>query len=116
MYFHCEVLANLGLGEIIETGSGTGYYWRKFADAMIELFASEEVVMGANKNVAFPVNIKEVIFITVSDIGGYNGANAYTLRVSNVTDTGFSVSWDRFNENGIWNKKTLYYHIIAKSA
>jgi hypothetical protein len=107
--------ANLGFKEITETGSGAGYYWRKYADAAIELFASEEVVMGSNKNVVFPIKINEVIFITGSDIGGYNGGNAYTLRISNVTNAGFLVSWDRFNENGIWNKKTLYYHIIAKS-
>ncbi|WP_405077637.1 tail fiber protein [Pectobacterium versatile] len=108
--------ANLGFKEIIETGAGAGYYWRKYADAMIELFASEDVVMGSNKNVIFPINIKEMIFITANDIGGYNGGNAYTVRISNVTNTGFLVSWDRFNENGIWNKKTLYYHMIAKSA
>ncbi|WP_233979139.1 hypothetical protein, partial [Pectobacterium versatile] len=106
--------ANLGFKEVTETGAGMGYYWRKYADTMIELFANEEVVMGSNKNVVFPVNINEVIFITVSDIGGYNGPNAYTLRVSNVTNTGFLISWDRFNENGIWNKKKIHYHIIAK--
>ncbi|MFJ5322464.1 hypothetical protein LOZ86_08700 [Pectobacterium parvum] len=116
MYFYYLILANLGFKEIIETGAGAGYYWRKYADAMIELFASEDVVMGSNKNVIFPINIKEMIFITANDIGGYNGGNAYTVRISNVTNTGFLVSWDRFNENGIWNKKTLYYHIIAKSA
>ncbi|QQG27049.1 hypothetical protein JFY74_13020 [Pectobacterium carotovorum] len=114
MYFYYLVLANLGFKEVTETGAGTGYYWRKYADTMIELFANEEVVMGSNKNVVFPVNINEVIFITVSDIGGYNGPNAYTLRVSNVTNTGFLISWDRFNENGIWNKKKIHYHIIAK--
>ncbi|MBT9186600.1 hypothetical protein ILP31_21170, partial [Pectobacterium punjabense] len=106
--------ANLGLGGIIETGSDAGYHWRKYTDGRVEIFASEEVVMGANKNIVFPIKVKEVIFITANDIGGYNGANAYTLRISNVTNSGFLVSWDRFNENGIWNKKTLYYHVIAQ--
>ncbi|WP_258876339.1 pyocin knob domain-containing protein [Pectobacterium aroidearum] len=106
---------NLGFKEIVETGSGAGYYWRKYAGGLIEIFANVDVVIGVTKDVLFPVKTKDVIFIVTNDIGGYAGPNAYTVRVYNVTNTGFSVSWDRHNENGTGNTKKLYYHIIANA-
>ncbi|WP_411569729.1 phage tail protein [Pectobacterium cacticida] len=107
---------NLGFMEIVETGSGEGYYWRKYADGLIEIFANVDVVIGVGKDVLFPVKTNGVIFIVANDIGGYSGPNAYTVRVSNVTNIGFSVSWDRFNEHGTGNTKLLCYHLVAKSA
>ncbi|GLW39121.1 hypothetical protein Pcaca04_30570 [Pectobacterium carotovorum subsp. carotovorum] len=107
--------ANLGLREIIETGSGSGFYWRKYSDRVIEIFARVDVITGTNQTISFPVKTNGVIFILANDFGGYSGPNAYTVRPYNVTDSGFSVYWDRFNENGGGNKKSLYYHVIANS-
>ncbi|MDY4315946.1 hypothetical protein SOW02_13500 [Pectobacterium actinidiae] len=107
--------ANLGLREIIETGSGSGFYWRKYSDRVIEIFARVDVITGTNQTISFPVKTNGVIFILANDFGGYSGPNAYTVRPYNVTDSGFSVYWDRFNENGGGNKKILYYHVIANS-
>ncbi|MEH0833592.1 hypothetical protein, partial [Pectobacterium cacticida] len=81
-----------GFKEIIETGTGTGYYWRKYAGGVIEIFANVDVIIGVTQDVLFPVKTKDVIFIATNDIGGYAGPNAYTVRVSNVTNAGFSVS------------------------
>ncbi|WP_225087746.1 phage tail protein [Pectobacterium colocasium] len=107
--------ANLGLREIIETGSGSGFYWRKYSDRVIEIFARVDVITGTNQTISFPVKTNGVIFILANDFGGYSGPNAYTVRPYNVTESGFSVYWDRFNENGGGNKKSLYYHVIANS-
>ncbi|MBN3132631.1 hypothetical protein H4F52_12905 [Pectobacterium brasiliense] len=100
---------------IIDTGSGAGFYWRKYAGGLIEIFANVDVTIGVGKDALFPVKTNGVIFIVANDIGGYAGANAYTVRVSNVTNTGFSISWDRHNENGVGNTKKLYYHVIANA-
>ncbi|WP_411571150.1 hypothetical protein [Pectobacterium cacticida] len=104
---------NLGFMEIVETGSGTGYYWRKYFGGIIEIFANVDVIIGENKDVVFPVKTTTVIFIVTGEIGGYAGPNAYTARVSNVTNAGFSVHWDHFNNNGVGNTIKLYYHVIA---
>ncbi|MEL4887816.1 hypothetical protein N6P31_12160 [Pectobacterium betavasculorum] len=106
---------NLGFVGIIDTGSGAGFYWRKYAGGLIEIFANVDVTIGVGKDALFPVKTNGVIFIVANDIGGYAGANAYTVRVSNVTNTGFSISWDRHNENGVGNTKKLYYHVIANA-
>nr|WP_240634969.1 hypothetical protein [Brenneria salicis]NMN91605.1 hypothetical protein [Brenneria salicis ATCC 15712 = DSM 30166]RBP63079.1 hypothetical protein DES54_11394 [Brenneria salicis ATCC 15712 = DSM 30166]RLM30768.1 hypothetical protein BHG07_08525 [Brenneria salicis ATCC 15712 = DSM 30166] len=61
---------NLGFKEITETGSGAGYYWRKYADGMVELFGSFETVIGSAGVVTFPLKLGEVVNITYGEVGG----------------------------------------------
>ncbi|MFW5408089.1 phage tail protein [Pectobacterium brasiliense] len=105
-------------GTITATGSGSGYYWRKYADGMIELFGTFETVINASRDVAFPVKLGEVVNITWNEVGGYNGANAFVGRVSGVSGSGFTHHWDVWDSNryGSGNNQTIHYHVLAKAA
>ncbi|MCL6379829.1 hypothetical protein EXT57_21070 [Pectobacterium brasiliense] len=105
-------------GTITATGSGSGYYWRKYADGMIELFGTFETVINASRDVAFPVKLGEVVNITWNEVGGYNGANAFVGRVSSVSGSGFTHHWDVWDSNryGSGNNQTIHYHVLAKAA
>lgn len=105
-------------GTITATGSGEGYYWRKYADGIIELFGTFETVINASRDVAFPVKLGEVLNITWNEVGGYSGANAFVGRVSGVSGTGFTHHWDVWDSNryGSGNSQTIHYHVLAKAA
>ncbi|WP_374940487.1 phage tail fiber protein [Pectobacterium carotovorum] len=105
-------------GTITATGSGSGYYWRKYADGMVELFGTFETVINASRDVAFPVKLGEVVNITWNEVGGYNGANAFVGRVSGVSGSGFTHHWDVWDSNryGSGNNQTIHYHVLAKAA
>ncbi|MBN3083337.1 hypothetical protein H4F49_22250, partial [Pectobacterium polaris] len=105
-------------GTITATGSGSGYYWRKYADGMVELFGTFETVINASRDVAFPVKLGEVVNITWNEVGGYNGANAFVGRVSGVSGIGFTHHWDVWDSNryGSGNNQTIHYHVLAKAA
>ncbi|WP_208228508.1 phage tail protein [Brenneria izadpanahii] len=103
-------------GSIVESGSGDGYYWRKYSDGMIELFGSFETTVSVEKAVLFPLKLGNIINITYSEVGGYSGPNGWVGRIFDVKNTGFSHRWDVWDKNGVGNNTNVHYHVMAKAA
>ncbi|MBG6244911.1 hypothetical protein CS369_09305 [Candidatus Symbiopectobacterium sp. 'North America'] len=99
---------NLGLVEIVETGSGTGYYWRKFADGKIELFARFAITYGARPDIVFPVAFTSTPFIVIKENGSTE--SAFVIRMQNLSKTGFSLFWNNFGGGGSGASIDVCYH------
>lgn len=103
---------NLGLVGIVETGSGTGYYWRKYADGKIEIFARFSSTYGAVSDVVFPKVFTEIPLIFVKE-NGTTGDNGWLIRVKNLSKTGFTVGWNVFSATGSGSAMEICYHAIG---
>lgn len=102
---------NLGLVEIVETGSGTGYYWRKFADGKVEIFGRFATTYGARPDIVFPVAFASTPFIVIKENGSID--SAFVIRMQNLSKTGFSIFWNTFGGGGSGAAIEVCYHAIG---
>ncbi|MBG6247346.1 MULTISPECIES: phage tail protein [Symbiopectobacterium] len=103
---------SLGLVEIVETGSGTGYYWRKFADGKIEIFARASLTLGAPLDIVFPKVFTGLPLIFIQENGGAD-VNGWVIRVRNLSKTGFSVAWNTWSPSGSGSAIDVCYHAFG---
>ncbi|MGG2139962.1 hypothetical protein [Symbiopectobacterium sp. RP] len=101
-----------GLVDIVETGSGTGYYWRKFSDGKIEIFGRLDSTYGAPLDVVFPKVFTEIPFLFVKE-NGDSEVNGWVMRARNLSKTGFSVQWNFFSSSGQGSAMEVCYHAIG---
>lgn len=97
---------------ITETGTGTGYYWRKFADGKIEIFARFSLTIGATPDVVFPKVFTELPLILIQENGG-DTVNGWVMRVRNLSKMGFSVAWNTWSTSGSGSAIDVCYHAIG---
>ncbi|MGG2141595.1 hypothetical protein [Symbiopectobacterium sp. RP] len=101
-----------GVVDIVETGSGTGYYWRKFSDGKIEIFGRLDSTYGAPLDVVFPKVFTEIPFLFVKENGDPK-INGWVMRARNLSKTGFSVQWNLWSDSGRGRAMEVCYHAIG---
>lgn len=103
-----------GLVDIVETGSGKGYYWRKFSDGKIEIFARVSSTNGAPLDVVFPKAFTEIPFLFMNENGGADSeSDGWVIRARNLSKTGFSVQWNLWSDSGQGSAMEVCYHAIG---
>ncbi|WP_196908737.1 hypothetical protein [Candidatus Symbiopectobacterium sp. 'North America'] len=103
---------NLGLVAIVETGSGTGYYWRRFADGKIEIFSRFNLTLGGPLDVVFPIAFTAPPLIFIQENGGAK-VNGWVLRVRGLSKAGFSVAWNTWSPCGSGAAIDVCYHALG---
>ncbi|MCW2474659.1 hypothetical protein [Candidatus Symbiopectobacterium sp. NZEC151] len=103
----------IGFLGISESGSGSGFYWRKYTDGRIELFGRFGLTIGALLDVVFPKVFTENPMIFIQENGNPE-VNGWVMRVRSLSKTGFSVAWNQWSGSGAGTAIDVCYHAIGK--
>jgi hypothetical protein len=100
---------------IIDSGTGTGYYWRKWKSGKIEIFGSVAAVVGTPGTVTFPKPFDVELYINpITSLSGYSGALGMQLTKIMPSLTGFAYGWDSYNTSGLGANVSLNYHVVGR--
>ena len=101
---------------VVDSGSGTNFYWRKWSDGAIEIFGNVYVgqaLDGATVQINFPVSLTNVnYFVQLTNFSSGGVLKAHVCGATNKTVNGFVANFDE--EDRIDPVISVSYHVIGK--
>lgn len=106
---------------IVNSGSGDGYYWRKWSNGNMEIWGTITGTLGSMGShtsgvaITFPVQFPTACKNVIISQPDWKGENAYMWRVlkDSKSIAGFSVKEDRWDNKGAGNPASADYYAFG---